>query len=437
MHSLGPSAFIRHIRSAICLFCAFAAVVPAARAEQSIDLARADSRRIVEVLANDIEKRFYDASLNGIDVKRLADETKQRINGLNDFGQMQTAIWEFVLKMGDSHTRYVPPQLTITPSFGFKARGIGNEVRVVSITKHGPAEKAGVQLGDQVLAMNGVRVNRENVADTLLYFTRLRPVRMLVIDYVRAGVQDRLQIEPDIRREPAERRLDDISDFYKDVVELENEAHENPFLYGSVDDMGYVKLTEFAGGLPEVVMWKIKNSKAVIVDLRGNPGGNTEVLRQMTGFFDRQNTPIANLVGRKKTEPLISKPQRVYFDGPLVILVDSGSGSASEIFAYHMQRIGRAVVIGDKTMGAVSAADFVREHVGSYTVTNFGLLLTTSKVVFPDGKSIEKIGVTPDVMCLPTEQDLATGKDPCLNKAAAMAREKLAKAGAPAQAAGK
>jgi carboxyl-terminal processing protease len=435
MHALKFPA--RKFSTLVCILAAVVTLAPLARAGQSIDLARADNRRIVEILANDIQKRFYDSSLKGIDVKRLADETKQRINTLDDVGQMQTAIWDFVLKMDDSHTRYVPPQLTITPSFGFKARGIGDEVRVVSITKHGPAEKAGVQLGDRVLALNGIRVNRDNVSDTILYYTRLRPVRLLVVDYVRAGVQDRLSIEPEIRREPAQRRLDDISDFYKDVVELENEGHENPFLYGSVDDMGYVKLTEFSGGLPEVVMWKIKDAKAVILDLRGNPGGNTEVLRQMTGFFDRQNTPIANLVGRKKTEALVSKPQRVYFDGPLVILVDSGSASASEIFAYHMQRIGRALVIGDKTMGAVSAADYVGEHVGAYTVTDFGLLLTTAKVVFPDGKSIEKVGVTPDVMCLPTEQDLATGKDPCLAKAASLAKDKLAKASAPAQGSGK
>jgi carboxyl-terminal processing protease len=417
--------------------CAIGAVVHAARAQQSLDLQRADSRRIVEILANDIQKRFYDPSLKGIDVKHLADETKQQINSLNDVGEMQTAVWNFVLKLDDSHTRYSPPQLTHTPSFGFQARGIGDQVMVVALSKNGPAQKAGVQLGDRILALNGRKVTRDNISDTLLFFTRLRPVRLLVVDYIREGVQSRLAITPNMRIDPQERRIDDISDFYEDVVELENDAHENPFEYGSVDDMGYVKLASFSGGLPEAVMWKVKNSKAVIVDLRGNPGGNTEVLKQMTGFFDRQNTPIASLVGRKKTETLLSKPQRVYFDGPLVILVDAGSGSASEIFAYHMQRIGRALVVGDKTMGAVSAADYIHEHVGAYTVTDFGLLLTTAKVVFPDGKSIEKVGVTPDVMCLPTEQDLATGKDPCLAKAALIAKDKLAKLTTPAQGAGK
>jgi carboxyl-terminal processing protease len=427
MHSLPQSTVRRYLRSVVCLLLGVVAIVPAARAEQSIELARADTRRIVEILANDIEKKFYDPSLKGVDVKRLADETKQQINSLSDVGQMQTAVWNFVLKLDDSHTRYAPPRLTQSPNFGFRAQGVADKVLVVAMSKNGPAEKAGVKLGDRILALNGQRVTRDNISDVVFFFTRLRPVRLLVMDYVRDGVQSRLAITPALRIEPAERRIDDISDFYRDVVELENEYHESPFMYGSVGDVGYVKLTSFSGGLPEVVMWKIKDANSVIVDLRGNPGGNTEVLRQMTGFFDRQNTPIADMVGRKKTEKLLSKPQRVYFDGPLVILVDAGSGSASEIFAYHMQRIGRAVVIGDKTMGAVSAADFIEEHVGAYTVTQFGLLLTTAKVVFPDGKSIEKLGVTPDIMCVPTEDDLATGKDPCLSRAALIAKEKLAK----------
>jgi carboxyl-terminal processing protease len=409
---------------------------PLARAQQSIDLARADARRVVEIVTTDIQKRFYDPAVNGVDLKKLADETKQQINGMNDVGQMHAAIWDFVNKVGDSHTRYSPPQLNVVPSFGFKARAVGDEVMVVAVTKNGPADKGGVKTGDKILALNGRRVTRDNVQDTLFFYSRLRPVSMLVVDFVRDGNQDRLQIQPTFRREPAIRRIDDISDYYRDVVEAENDASENPFEYGNIGGIGYVKLTRFTGTLPEVVMWKIKDAKAVIVDLRGNPGGNTEILKQMTGFFDRQNTPIADLVGRKKTEKLVSKPQRVYFDGPLVILVDAGSASASEIFAYHMQRIGRAVVIGDKTMGAVSAADFIQEHVGAYTTTDFGLLLTTSKVVFPDGKSIEKVGVVPEVMCLPKQEELATAKDMCLSRAAALANEKLAKNN-PVAAAGK
>jgi carboxyl-terminal processing protease len=405
-----------------------------ANAGQSIELSRADMRRVVDILATDIEKKFYDPSLNGVDIKKLAEETKAQISGMNDVGQMHAAVWEFVRAVGDSHTRYVPPQLTVFPTFGFKARGVGDDVLVTDVIKDGPAEKAGVKPGDKLLALNGMRVTRDNISDVLYFYRRLRPVRLLVVDYVRDGAQARLQLEPTFRTETSLRRIDDISGYYRDRIEAENNAAQNPFVYGTVNGVGYVKLRSFSGTLPEEVMWKIKDAKAVIVDLRGNPGGNTEVLKDMTGFFDRQNTPIADMVGRKKTEKLVSKPQRVNFDGPLVILVDSGSASASEIFAYHLQRIGRAIVMGDKTMGAVSAANYLQEHAGNYAL-DFGLMLTTDKVVFPDGKSIEKLGVTPDVMCLPKPADMAAGKDACLGRAAEIANEKLAKGNAVAAAA--
>src|SRR3954467_2857342 len=64
---------------------------PLARAQQSIDLARADMRRVVDILETDIEKRFYDPSLNGVDLKKVAEETKQQISGMNDVGQMHAA----------------------------------------------------------------------------------------------------------------------------------------------------------------------------------------------------------------------------------------------------------------------------------------------------------------------------------------------------------
>jgi carboxyl-terminal processing protease len=406
---------------------------PLARAQQSIDLARADMRRVVDILETDIEERFYDPSLNGVDLKKVAEETKQQISGMNDVGQMHAAVWEFVRKVGDSHTRYVPPQLTVFPTFGFEAHGVGDDVLVTRVLKNSPAEKAGVKAGDKILALNGMQVTRGNIRDILYFYRRLRPVRLLVIDYVRDDQQARLQLEPTFRKEMARRKIDDISGYYRDTIEAENDYADNPFMYGMRDGIGIVKLRNFAGALPEETMWKIKDAKGVIVDLRDNPGGNTDVLKQMTGFFDRQNTPIADFIGRKKTEKLVSKPQHTQFDGPVVVLVDSGSASASEIFAYHLQRIGRAVVIGDRSMGAVSAANFIVEHTGNYAL-DFGLMLTMDKVVFPDGKSLEKLGVTPDVMCLPKPGDLAAGTDVCMAKAEALVNQKLAKANAVAAA---
>ena len=413
-------------RFALCLVMSTLALQPIATA-QSLDMVRSDMRRVVEIVVADLQKNYYDPSFKGMDIKRLADETKQQINSMTDAGQMCAAVWEFTQKLDDTHTRFIPPRFTTTPKFGFRARGFGDKVYVVSLTKNGPASKAGLKPGDRVLALNGKEVTRDNIRDVLFYYSRLRPVRGLVVDYERDGAADRLMIEPEVRREAMVKRYDDISDVYRDIVEEQNDYAETPFMYGNVDDFGYVKLREFFGTAPEGVMYKIKDAHGVIVDLRGNLGGSIETLKQFAGYFDRDATLMADDIGRKKTEKMFSKPQHLHFDGPVVVLVDSESGSASEILAYHLQRTKRAVIVGDQTMGSVATSKFYFESVNNGSV-DFGISATVGKVVFPDGKSLDKIGVTPDVKCIPTQADLAGGKDPCLRQAAAVLKEKLGKA---------
>jgi carboxyl-terminal processing protease len=103
------------------------------------------------------------------------------------------------------------------------------------------------------------------------------------------------------------------------------------------------------------------------------------------------------------------------------VLVDSKSGSASEIFARTVQLTGRGIVIGDRTSGSVMRSRHHPHRSGAETVVTYGVSVTTADVVMPDGGRLEGRGVVPDEVVLPTTADIAAGRDPVLARALKLA----------------
>jgi C-terminal processing protease CtpA/Prc len=101
-----------------------------------------------------------------------------------------------------------------------------------------------------------------------------------------------------------------------------------------------------------------------------------------------------------------------------VILVDSGSGSSSELLARVIQLEKRGTVIGDRSAGAVMRARYSSRTVGVDTVAFYGFSVTDADLVMADGKSLEHVGVQPDELIIPSPSDLQAGRDPVLARAA-------------------
>ncbi|HEX6190468.1 MAG TPA: S41 family peptidase [Pyrinomonadaceae bacterium] len=215
-----------------------------------------------------------------------------------------------------------------------------------------------------------------------------------------------------------------------------------PLFYEVDNELIIVKMREFDLNDKQVdeMMKMIARHKGVILDLRGNGGGSEKVLKKLVGgFFDR-DLKIAEVKSRKKSESVMAKTRGSNaFGGRLVVLVDSRSASASEIFARLVQLEKRGNVMGDKTAGAVMRGGHFQYGLGYRGVLWDGLLpqafygvsITISDVVMSDGKSLERVGVTPEEVILPTGADLAAQRDPVLAQAASMLGKTLdaAKAG--------
>jgi carboxyl-terminal processing protease len=165
----------------------------------------------------------------------------------------------------------------------------------------------------------------------------------------------------------------------------------------------------------------MRKHKGVILDLRGNPGGLASAVDRLLGGMFENDLKIWDRVGRDSTKPVsVSGRHHDAFTGRLVVLVDSGSASASELFARVIQVQKRGFVVGDRTSGKVmEAKSYFQEklqHSGMY----HGTQVTDADLIMTDGKSLEHVGVEPDIKVLPTSQDLASERDPAMSKAAGL-----------------
>jgi carboxyl-terminal processing protease len=167
---------------------------------------------------------------------------------------------------------------------------------------------------------------------------------------------------------------------------------------------------------------KFKKHKVLILDLRGNSGGyEITLLRLISNLFDR-DIKLGDLITRKPSKPIAAKTRtNGHFPGKLIVLIDSRSGSAAELLARVVQLEKRGIVIGDRSAGAVMRSRTHGHKLGVDVVVYYAASITDADIVMADGKSLERVGVVPDEVKLPSAADLAAKRDPVLSYAASLA----------------
>jgi C-terminal processing protease CtpA/Prc len=302
---------------------------------------------------------------------------------------------------------------------------IGDRCFVTQVRPKSDAESKGLKSGDQLLAINGYKVNRDDLWKMQYVFSILRPQLALHLDLEDpSGVQQQVNVTAKMRQE---KRVKDLTfggggnDIWDLVREGEAEEHLMRARYSAYgDQLLVVKLPAFFFSASEVegMVGKFRKYPNLIIDLRGNPGGSVDTLKYLVGgTFDRE-LKVADRVGRKETKPEMAKPLHHPYTGKLVVLVDGKSASAAELFARIVQLEKRGTVLGDHTSGSVMEAKHYDEKMGMDVVIFYGASITEWNLVMSDGQSLEHTGVTPDEIVLPTGRDLASGLDPVLARAA-------------------
>jgi carboxyl-terminal processing protease len=409
-----------------------AAYLPIFVSAQQVDLKfeRQRANDVLNMVSGHIEKEYYDPKLHGVAWQDLLRQARDRIEKSQSAGQMYTAIFLVSDSLNDSHTVFIPPQHVNVPQFGFDAMAYGDEIRIFDLTPKGAAQQAGLQRGDRILTLNGYNATRAEYDKMNLYFRILRPVVALDIGYQRGSEAPKtLHLEAHMKQGRAVTDLTDANTWFDLLREDESAAAKAPVAQWADYDDGVkvLKLRSFAEEPDwyQGVLGKVKDAKALVLDLRGNRGGRIDSLRYIASCFVSEPTVLADVVSRKKTEPIRLDPKVPHLHMPLVVLIDSESSSAAEAFPKFVQVAKRGTVVGDHSMGRLTVAKIFPDRAGYDTGALFATEVSVARFVFPNGEEVEGKGVTPDYQCLPGEQDLKGQNDPCAAMAINVARKAL------------
>jgi carboxyl-terminal processing protease len=304
---------------------------------------------------------------------------------------------------------------------------IGDDSYVTVVKQGSDAEKKGLSPGDQILAINGLTPTRSDLRKIQYLFLALRPQPGLELKVRDVNQKERtIGVAFQIRET---RRIVDVSrgDYWDEIREAEkgSSLHKRRSLV--VGDTIIWKFPSFAVDekATDVMVGDSMKYKSMVIDLRGNSGGSVETLLHLVRHFFDHDVKIADVQKRSKAEPAIAKSHGPVFSGKIIVLIDSGSASASEVFAKVMQLEKRGMVVGDQSAGAVMEAEIFPHHFGRDRVIHFATEITRANLVMSDGKSLENVGVSPDIKLLPTAADLQSNRDPVLAHALALLGEKV------------
>ncbi|NNB90722.1 S41 family peptidase [Corallococcus sp. AB032C] len=288
----------------------------------------------------------------------------------------------------DPHTLFMPPEvfreMKIDTSGEFGGLGIeiarkGDRLVVVAPIDDTPAARAGIKAGDELLAIDGESTQGMDLGRALQKMRGPAGGRVL-LTLMRAGFN-------------APRELAILRDHIR-IVSVESALY---------DGIGHVKVKNFQDRTDLSLKKELDRLRALnggkeldglVLDLRNNPGGLLDQAVAMSDRFLPGNLPIVSTRGRdgRNASEEKSRDRDTEKDYPLVVLVNAGSASASEIVAGALQDHGRAVIMGTQTFGKGSVQTIIELEDGS------GLKLTIARYYTPKGRSIQEKGITPDFL---------------------------------------
>lgn len=403
-----------------------------AQSQQMTKFDRDRAKVMLSEVTKEVSKHYYDPTFHGLNWQQTIEEAKQKIEVATSNGMALANIAATLDKLNDSHTFFLPPARPYRHDYGFKYLMVGEHCLVTQVRPQSDADAKGLKPGDEIIAMNDYNPSRDTLWRLEYLYGVLRPQASIQLDLQDpSGKQRKLEIAAKIIEGKKIRDFTSYGtgDFWDLMREEEAAEHLNRARWIEFgDQLAILKFNQFVFSPIEVrsMTEKARKHQALIIDLRGNPGGVVENLKHLIGDMFDKDVKIADLVERKDKKIELAKGAGgAAFTGKIAVLVDSRSASCSEMFARVMQLEKRGIVIGDQTSGSVMQSMYYQDQAGSDVVTFFGVSVTNADVIMTDGKSLEHMGVTPDQLMLPSATALAAGRDPVLSYAAGLFGVKL------------
>jgi carboxyl-terminal processing protease len=379
---------------------------------------------MLKEVANDVNKNYFDPTLHGLDWNSLVQKTRTNIDNAHDLEEAIAQIESLLQLLHDSHTSFIPPQHENKVDYGWRFKIIGSRTYITEVHAGSDAEKQGVHLGDEVLAINGFKVNRESAPllhSAMEVYLPLSSVDVKLRD--REGHVRDLRLLVSVTERPAVAGMSAWSPFEMRIKDQDAWDNIRAEAVELSPDLMAIRVPAFfqIGHDVDVLFAKARTHKKLIIDLRGCKGGRVDSVHAYLEHLFNHDVSIGKLVERGKVTPqTIKGNSKNAFTGDLVVLVDSETASGGEVFARVVQLEERGTILGDHTSGLTMASIRIPHRVGMHPVYLYGTSVTIADTVMRDGKSIEHIGVSPDQIFLPSPADLVAHRDHVLSFAASL-----------------
>jgi carboxyl-terminal processing protease len=322
---------------------------------------------------------------------------------LEDTKLVQGAIRGMMEALGDPHSGYWTPQESADAAMSMQGEydGIGAYVDIrgdyLTITKPipgFPAQLAGLQIGDQIIAVDGEDVT--GMDPDLVRMTKVMGP---------AGTDVKLTI----RRPDVEQPLEfTITRAHIVIPSVTSKMLDDNIAYIQISVFGDNTATDFHDQLSQLMA---QNPSGIILDLRDNGGGYLEAGIAIASEFIDHGTIVSEQYGDGSIDPHDAIPGGLATSLPMVVLVNGNTASASEIVAGAIQDDGRGQLVGVLTYGKGSVQNWIPLSDGGTA------RITIAKWLTPNGRTIDKLGLTPEVVVEMTQADYTAGLDPQLDAA--------------------
>ena len=322
---------------------------------------------------------------------------KEYVEEVNQSDAMDAAI-NGVLQSLDPYSAYMSPEMfndmqtETSGKFGGLGIEVGMEhgvVKVISPIDNSPASRVGVKAGDYIVKINDNQVQGKSLTEA--------------VELMRGPVGSDIEIT--VRRRGVKKAI--IFKITREIIKIE--SVKSKYIDESI---GYLRLTSFNENSGDQIKTKIKEFnkkkylKGYILDLRNNPGGLLSQAIKITDFF-LEDGEIVSTKGRKKSEnrKFFAKKGDLTNGKTIIVLINYGSASASEIVAGALKDHKRAILVGENSYGKGSVQSVI-------PLKNKGAIrLTISKYYLPSGESISEVGVTPDIEVEESSDDFVINTD--------------------------
>ena len=321
---------------------------------------------------------------------------------LDDTKLMQGAIRGMLASLGDQHTSFMDPS-EFKDANDFLAgsyEGIGAYVdttasylTIISPIKDSPAQKAGLKAGDKILKVDGKDMT--NIAAELVRQKVLGPAGSEVTLTIGREGEDPFDVK--------------ITRARITIASVEGKMLPNDIGYVQINTFGDTTTQDLRAALKELL---VQNPKGLIIDLRNNGGGYLDTAVDVGSEFIGDGVILYEKYGDGTMKDYKAKPGGQATDIPLVVLINEGSASASEIVAGALQDDKRAKLVGVTSYGKGSVQEWI-----PLSNNQGAVRVTVARWLTPLKRTIDHLGLTPDVVVEMTQDDFDAGRDPQLDQA--------------------